>query len=171
MHDEPNDVSTPACLPCDICRRVDRRAGVAAGLAAGLVVVLVQGASAWGFAEDASARAWLRSAAAIALGPAIAAPHVVMTMQVTAAGLAVHAGLSALYGWVIGWLVHDAGQRAAPLLGLGFALLAIYPINFWLIAPAAFPWFETLAGPWAALVHSLFGAVTGFAYHRFRARQ
>jgi hypothetical protein len=45
-----------------------------------------------------------------------------------------------------------------------FGIVAVYGVNFYLIAPAAFPWFVE-ARNWISFVtHAMFGAVAAAAY-------
>jgi hypothetical protein len=51
----------------------------------------------------------------------------------------------------------------ALVIGAVFGLAA-YIVNFYGIAPAAFPWFEMARNTISAFSHAMFGAVLGLAY-------
>ena len=60
-----------------------------------------------------------------------------------------------------------AESVSALLIGAVFGL-ALYFINFYLIAPAAFPWF-TMAQNWVSILsHLIYGVVLGAAYAALR---
>ncbi len=75
--------------------------------------------------------------------PVISQPNVI-------AGLVLHLGLSLLFGMVfaLGVTLLRLPQRPLMLLGAGLAYgLALYVVNFQIIARAAFPWFVNPNGP------------------------
>ena len=88
---------------------------------------------------------------------------------VALAGLAIHFLLSALYGGVFGALTHvvrPLGTNRALLVGAAtlFGLL-LWVVNFYLISPAAFPWFG-MANPVVQFVaHTFFfGSALGLLF-------
>lgn len=104
----------------------------------------------------------LRMIGAIVLGPGALDP----TYSLWAAGLAgliVHVVLAVIYGGIFALIF--GGLRSANLdIGVGAAYgLALWLINFYMIAPQAFPWF-TEANPVVQVVaHTFFfGAVLGW---------
>lgn len=153
--------------PHGVPKQLDWKAGLLAGLIAGLVflvaemlmVWLIQGESPWGPP---------RMIAAMVLGRDVLPPPATFDLGIVLAALAVHFILAIIYGFIVGWLLHwshDLGS--ALLIGAVFGV-AIYLINFYLIAPAAFPWFAT-ARNWISVVsHTLFGVAAAGAYMRLR---
>lgn len=68
-----------------------------------------------------------------------------------------------MYGLIGAWLVHRFDWVGGVMIGAAFGL-AIYLVNFYLIAPVAFPWF-TMAQNWvSAFSHIVFGALIGLCY-------
>lgn len=79
----------------------------------------------------------------------------------------VHFPLSFIYGVIGGWIVHRMAMTATLLVGAAFGL-AIYLVNFLVVAPIAFPWFE-MARNWVTIfAHIVFGVVLTGVYIRFR---
>ena len=76
-----------------------------------------------------------------------------------AAGLAVHVGLSALFGVVFAALVSRVRTHGTLALAGALYGAALYVFNFKLIAPAAFPVFEMANQPFELVVHVVFGAL------------
>ena len=75
--------------------------------------------------------------------------------------------ISVALGLIGAWLVHRFDWAGALMVGAGLGL-AIYIVNFYAIAPAAFPWFETGRNWIGAFSHVMFGAVLGVAYISLR---
>ncbi len=144
-------------------------AAVGAGLIAGLVfmagqmllVWLVQGASPWGPP---------RIIAAMALGQRVLPPPDTFALLPVVVAMILHFIASAVYGVLIGWLVHRFDRGAALAIGL-MAGLAIYGINFYLVAPFVFPWFVDARNAVSAVMHAVFGIVAAGAYVALRGRQ
>lgn len=143
-------------------RNLDWRAALWSGLIAGalfmmmemMLVWLVQGESPW---------APPRMMAAIALGPGILPPPADFSATAMMAAMAVHFPLSVLYAAVIGWLVHRLGFGAALAAG-AVAGVVIYLVNFYAIAPLAFPWFGMARNWISVLSHALFGMAAAGSY-------
>jgi hypothetical protein len=99
----------------------------------------------------------LQRIAAILLGPDAAPPPSEMHPTIAGIALIIHGGLSLVFGCIVA-----AAVRAAPAWrhALGALIgIAIYGVNYWLLAPLAFPWFQDAAG-WTTIVdHVLFGVV------------
>ena len=75
----------------------------------------------------------------------------------------IHFPMSIMLGLVGAWLVHKLDWGGALMVGAIFGIV-LYVVNFYFIAPAAFPWF-TMARNWvSAFAHAMFGAVIGMAY-------
>jgi hypothetical protein len=80
------------------------------------------------------------------------------------AALAVHFPLSIVYGLIVGWMVHRMDMAMALLASAAFGLIAIYFVNFYAIAPAAFRRFVEARNWISAFAHALFGAVAAASY-------
>lgn len=150
---------------------IDWRAIVFAGAIAGvvfLVVELLLVALTGGNALDP-----LRMMAAMVLGRDVL-PPAAFGAGVFAAAMAVHFTLSiafaALWAWILRSLpMATISTLQAAMIGAVFGL-ALYVINFYPIAGAAFPWFAE-ARNWISIVsHLFFGAVLGWAYLRLDVR-
>lgn len=146
--------------------RTDWRAAVWAGIIAGLVflvaemllVMIFMGESPW---------APPRMIAAIILGKGVLPPPATFDTGIVMAAMVVHFMLAIVYGLIAGWIVHRLNGVSALLIGAVFGL-ALYVINFHLIAPAAFPWF-TMAQNWVSVLsHLIYGVVLGAAYAALR---
>lgn len=59
----------------------------------------------------------------------------------------------------------------ALLAGAVFEFIAVYLVNFYLIAPALFPWFVEARNWISIAAHVLFGMVAAGAYVALRHRQ
>jgi hypothetical protein len=147
-------------------RTTDWSSGVWAGLIAGIVfmiaemlmVMLVQGESPWGPP---------RMMAAMLLGKGVLPPPATFDLTIVMVAMVVHIPLSIVYGVIIGWAVHRLHVTAALAIGAGIGL-AIYFINFYPIASAAFPWFAMARNWMSAFVHILFGVVAAGSYVALR---
>lgn len=84
--------------------------------------------------------------------------------------MVVHFALSIVYGLAGAWLVHRFDWTGALMIGAAFGL-AIYVVNFYFIAPAAFPWFTMARNGVSVFAHVMFGAVLGLAYVWLRNRR
>jgi hypothetical protein len=136
-------------------------AGVVAGVIAGTTYLLAQITFAatlhGGSAEP------LQRIAAILMGPDLAPPPAEWSSTVTGMGLLIHFALAAVYGRLVGAVAGQRGLVSASAAGAAVGT-ALYALNFLLIAPDAFPWFEQ-SPPLTTLVnHLLFGVVAGSVY-------
>jgi uncharacterized membrane protein YagU involved in acid resistance len=153
--------------------RTDWRAAIWAGVIAGIVFMMAEMLMVMFFMGQ-SPWAPPRMIAAIVLGKEVLPPPADFSMGIMMTAMMIHFMLSIVYGLIVGWIVHRLNSTSVLLIG-GLFGLAIYFINFYLIAPAVFPWF-TEAQNWVSLVaHVLFGLATGAAYaalrkHRPRVR-
>lgn len=140
-------------------------AGAFAGIIAGVAFVMlemalvrmVHGESPWGPP---------RMMAAMVLGKGVLPEpgiHAPFSMSIIAVAMMVHMMLSIALGLIGAWLIHRFDWGQALAIGAVFGL-AIYVVNFYLIAPAAFPWFGTARNATSAFSHAMFGAVLGLAY-------
>lgn len=111
----------------------------------------------------------LRMIGAIALGSAALEPDYSLWL-VAPAGLAVHVVLAAIYGVV--FAMAFGGLRSAAMdIGIGAAYgFALWLLNFYVIAPIAFPWFAEANPMVQFIAHTFFfGAVLG--WYVWQARQ
>ena len=90
-----------------------------------------------------------------------------LTPNVVAAAVAIHLVLSVIYGIILA-LVAAVGLAVSGsrwllvLMGMVWGLL-LWLVNFYVIAPVAFPWFETLDDVAQLVVHVVFyGGVLGW---------
>lgn len=149
--------------PHGVHKQLDWKAGVWSGLIAGavfmmlemLMVAFIQGESPWGPP---------RMIAAMILGEGVLPPPATFDIGIMMAAMMVHFILAIVYGLIVGWLLHWTKRLGiALLIGAVFGF-GIYLVNFYLIAPAAFPWFA-MARNWISVFnHTLFGIVTAGAY-------
>ena len=149
--------------------RTDWSAAAWAGVIAGVVfmvlemamVRLVMGESPW---------APPHMIAAMALGKDVLPPpdtYAPFSMKIMTTAMLIHMALSVAYGLAVGWLVHRFDWAGGLLIGVLFGI-AIYIVNFYLIAPVLFPWFQ-MAQNWVSLVaHAVFGAAAGMSYMALR---
>ena len=137
----------------DLHSVTDWKAGAWAGLIAGLVFVMLEMGMVWIFQSESP---WgpPHMIAAMALGkevlpsPGTPAPF---DLKIMMTAMMIHLPMSIAYG----------------LIGAGLGL-AIYIVNFYGIAPAAFPWFVMGRNWIGAFSHIMFGAVVGVAYIALR---
>ena len=144
---------------------IDWKAGAWAGVIAGLVVVMlemgmvwiIQGQSPWGLPH---------MIAAMLLGKGVLPPPgtwAPFDLKILMTAMMIHLPLSLVYGLIGAWLLHRFEGAVGVMIGAGFGL-AIYVVNFYLVAPALFPWFE-MGRNWIGLFsHVVFGVVLGAAY-------
>ena len=133
-------------------------AGAVAGVASQLALVLAtnsQGQPPW---------TALRMTAAIVLGPAVLPPAQSFPVAICIVGLGVHLALSATYGIAAAALIGRAGWIEGILTGFAFGL-ALWIANYFVVAPALFPWFAALrAAPLTPALHAFFGCSAAAAY-------
>jgi len=135
-------------------------AGVIGGavfLVAEMLLVTLTGQSPW---------APPRMIAAMILGESVLPPPATLDGSIMMAAMLVHFPLSMVYGVVIGWIVQrTARYNYTRALAEGAVIgLAIYLVNFHLIASFVFEWFA-MARNWVSVVaHLIFGLATAWAY-------
>ena len=146
---------------------VEPIAGVLAGLVAGAAYLLAQMAFA---ATVQGGVGWepLQRTSAMLLGDGVLPPPAEVNLTIAGFGLLIHLALAINFGRAVDLLVRDRGLTAACLRG-ALVGLALYALNFWVIAPMLFPWFENNRGLTTIVDHLLFGAVAGAAYVQIRA--
>ena len=144
----------------------DWRAAAWAGVIAGAVFLMVEmmmvavfeGQSPWGPP---------RMMAAMVMGQDVLPPPADFDFGIAMVAMMIHFPLALAYGLIIGWIVHRLGPTLASVAGLliGFA---IYLVNFYPIAAAAFPWFAMARGWVSAVAHMIFGLAAAGAYAALR---
>lgn len=146
-------------------RATDWRAGAWAGVIAGLVFVMLEMGMVWMFLGQSP---WgpPHMIAAMALGRDVLPPPgtwAPFDMSILLVAMLIHLPLAVLYGLFGGWLVHRFDGAGAAAVGAAYGL-AIYLVNFYLLAPALFPWFE-MARNWVSVFsHVMFGVLVGLCY-------
>lgn len=141
----------------------DDFAGLLSGVIAGLVYLLVQMGIAVVFRDGAGWEPLLRMAAVL-MGEDAAPPGPLSTTVLVLA-LLIHLTVSAVYGSLVALLVRNSSVPAAVVRGMLFGA-AVFVLHFWVIAPAAFPWFEASRTWPTAINHLLFGAVAALWFKR-----
>lgn len=133
-----------------------------AGVAAGIVFMMLEMLMVWGFMGESP---WgpPRMMAAMVMGKGVLPPPATFDMGIMVVAMIIHLVLSVLLALVLGWIVHRMDMGAALLTGAAFGL-AVYVVDFYLVAPMLFPWF-TMARNWISIVtHAIFGLVVAAVY-------
>jgi hypothetical protein len=148
-------------------RSTDWKAGVLAGIIGGIAsdVVLTAGMMLQG--ESPWAPAHL--IAAMIFGFDALPPPSDFDPGLVAVASLIHFTLAIGYGVIGAWLFDRLSYRAAGAAGAVFGL-ALYVVNYDLIAPLLFPWLTELRGATGVISHLVFGAVMGLAIVRLRRR-
>lgn len=142
------------------------RQGALAGVVAGVVFAAFEMAAAGAISGWSAIAQPLRMSGAIVLGPMALEPTYPFVTAVMT-GVVVHLVLSAVYGSV--FAVAAAGLRPRrTLITLATAYgLALGLLNFYVIAPAAFPWFRETSPIVQFVAHTFFfGTLMGYAIWR-----
>lgn len=150
-----------------IQRRLDWKAAVWAGVIAGAVFMMVEMLMVW-LLQGQSPWAPPRMMAAMLIGKEILPPPADFSLVAMAVAMMIHFPLSVIYGLILGWAVHRLDMTAAVLAGAAFGLVAVYLVNFYLVAPMLFPWFVEARNWVSAVAHVIFGAVLGGFYIALR---
>ncbi len=140
--------------------------GAVMGIAAGGVFLIFEMIAAGLMGQ--SALDPLRMIAAVVLGEgALPVQPTVGLAIVVPVALAVHYALSAFYGAVFGAAVAEIGalrHDRVVLVGAAAAFgLLLWLVNFYVIAPVAFPWFSMADPSVQFIAHTLFGAALGLS--------
>lgn len=146
------------------------RQGAIAGIGAGIVFAAFEMVVSAVMMGPSAFWMPLRMIGAIALGPqAMDAGYSLVAAG--AAGLAVHVALAAIYGAVFAAIA--GGLRSGPtMIGAASAYgFALWLLNFYVIAPAAFPWFGDANPMVQFIAHTVFfGSVLGVYLWRSHER-
>lgn len=150
-------------------RRINWNAAVWAGIIAGLVFMMMEMLLVW-LAMGQSPWGPPRMIAAMVMGKEVLPPPATFAVGVMLVAMMIHFMLSIIYGVIVGWIVDRMSRGAAVVTGAVFGLVAVYFLNFHLIAPVLFPWF-TQAQNWVSVLsHVVFGMVLAGAYLALRDR-
>jgi type IV secretory pathway VirB2 component (pilin) len=146
-------------------RSKEAAAGVSS-LLAGTAYLLAQ-LLASGAVRDEGFLAPLQRIAAMLLGPDAALRPGEVSVAVVVMGTLIHFPLALIFGRLIAGLVDRfSGWKA---IGCGLLMgIALYGLNFWIIAPSAFPWFRVSGGTITLVDHALFGALVSALYVQLR---
>lgn len=126
-----------------------------------LMVWIFMGQSPWGPP---------RMIAAMLMGKEVLPPPADFAMMPMMVAMMIHFMLSVVYGLILGWIVRGMGMGAALLTGAVFGLVAVYLVNFYLVAPMMFPWFMEARNWVSIFAHMLFGVAVAGAYVALRSR-
>jgi hypothetical protein len=146
---------------------VDWKMAIWAGVIAGVVFLILEMLLVW-VVQGMSPWAPPRMMAAMVLGPGILPPPADFSLMAVMTAMMIHFPLSIVYGLVLGWAIHRLEMGMALLVGAAFGLIAVYAVNFYLIAPMAFPWFVEARNWISVLAHVIFGVVLAGAYVAMR---
>lgn len=144
-------------------------AGVIGGAVAGAAYLLAQVMSSAALRPGGAAEP-LQRIAAILMGPETAPPPSEFTFTVFGMAIIIHFGLSMAFGRMVSVVAWR--QRTGTGIVLGALVgLALYALNFGLVAPAAFPWFSDSLRGWTLANHALFGGVAAAVCLALRSRR
>lgn len=124
-------------------------AGIGAGVTFALFVMAMDAVLGNGFLD------WLRQSAAIALGRSVEPAS--STLSVVVVGLIVHVSLAALYGAIFAVAARYITflQRELMFATMVFGL-GIWVLNFYVVSPLLFPWFDDSPDIVQFIAHTLF---------------
>jgi hypothetical protein len=142
--------------------RTDWKAAIWAGVIAAIIFMAVQMLMAITVMGQSP---WVppRMIAAMAMGREVLPPPATFDIGIMMSAMMIHFPLSIVYGLLLGWIVHRLSGINAFSAG-GIFGLAIYFINFYLIAPIMFPWFAEMQNGVSVTSHVIYGATLGGAY-------
>lgn len=153
----------------DLHSVTDWKAGAWAGVIAGLVFLMLEMGLVW-MAQGQSPFGPPHMMAAMVLGKEVLPPPgswAPFDLKILITAMMIHFPVSIAYGLLGAWLVHRFDWAGGLMIGATFGL-AIYIVNFYVIAPVAFPWFEMGRNWIGAFSHVMFGAVLAGAYIALR---
>lgn len=153
--------------PLAAAAQPDPISGVLAGLVAGAAYLAAQMALVAGVHDGVG---WepLQRISAMLLGEDVLPPPGEVDLTIGGIGLLIHFGLAMAFGRLVDVSVRDRGAVQAAWRGAAVGLV-LYAVNYWLVAPWAFPWFGDNRGLTTLVDHLLFGMVAGVAYVHLRA--
>lgn len=151
----------PSPRPVDPTVRPRGVAAIASGLVAGiayLVMLSVLGSMVEGDGV------WMpfHEIAAMLLGPSVIENADAFNANVVFSALAVHAGLSMIYGLVMAYLVVEFSPRSAPWVGAACGAL-LYLVNYYGFT-GLYPWMIGMRGAVTFFAHVMFGVLVASCY-------
>ncbi len=147
----------------------DWSAGAWAGLIAGLAFLMLEMILVW-MAQGQSPWGPPHMMAAMVLGAGVLPPMgtwAPFELKIVMTAMLIHLPASIAYGLIGAWLVRRFDWVVALMVGSIYGLV-IYAINFYLVAPMMFPWFEMGRNWIGAFGHLMFGAIFALAYIALR---
>lgn len=147
----------------------DWKTGAWAGVIAGLAFLMLEMVLIW-MAQGQSPWGPPHMMAAMVLGKDVLPPPGIWApfdLKIMITAMMIHLPVSIVYGLIGAWLVHRFDWAGGLMIGAALGL-AIYIVNFYMIAPVAFPWFEMGRNWIGAFSHVMFGAILGGAYIALR---
>lgn len=133
-------------------------AGVLAGLVAGVAYLVAQMTLA-GLPHGIGPEP-LQRIAAILMGPDVAPPPADWDVTVVGMAVLIHFSLAVVFGRFVSQLVWKRPLGTAIAIGCAVGL-AIFLVDFELLAPSAFPWFAAAPRSVTVIDHLLFGGIAG----------
>lgn len=149
----------------DLHAATDWKAGALAGLIAGIVFLMLEMALVW-MVQGMSPWGPPYMMAAMVLGADVLpdmGTWAVFDLKIVMIAMMIHFPMAVIYGLFGAWLVHRFDLAVAVMVGAGLGL-AVYLINFYMVAPMAFPWFEMGRNWIGAFAHIMFGVVIAISY-------
>lgn len=136
--------------------------GVWAGVIAGAAFMMLEMFLVWAVKGESP---WgpPRMMAAMVLGEGVLPPPATFDIGIMMTAMMIHFALSVVLGLLGAWIVHRFDMGVALLIGAVYGL-AIYIVNFLMIAPVAFPWFGKAPVGITIFTHIMFGAILTWAY-------
>jgi len=147
----------------------DWKAGAWAGVIAGLAFLMLEMVLVW-MARGQSPWGPPHMMAAMVLGKEVLPPPgtwAPFDLKIMMTAMMIHFPVSIVYGLIGAWLVHRFDWTGALMIGAALGL-AIYIVNFYMVAPVAFPWFVMGRNWIGAFSHIMFGAILGGVYIALR---
>lgn len=153
----------------DLHAATDWKAASLAGLIAGVVFLMLEMALVW-MVQGMSPWGPPYMMAAMVLGadvlPAMGT-WAVFDLKIVMIAMMIHFPMAIIYGLLGAWLIHRFDLAVAVMIGAGLGL-AVYLVNFYIVAPMAFPWFEMGRNWIGVFAHIMFGAVIAVSYIALR---
>ncbi|MEJ8837229.1 hypothetical protein [Ramlibacter sp. AN1133] len=151
---QASDLNLAALAPRAVSEPV---AGVLGGIVAGTAYLVAQ-VTLTAAAHPGGAAEPLQRIAAMLMGPDAAPPPSELSFTVFGMALIIHFTLAMVFGRLVAVLVGHRRPGTGVLVGAATGL-ALYALDFGLVAPLAFPWFADSIRAVTLADHVLFGAV------------
>ena len=141
-----------------------------AGLVGGVVFLMMEMLLIW-IAMGQSPWGPPRMMAAMVMGKSVLPPPATFSAPIMMVAMAIHIMMSVVYGVLLCAIVHRMSKGAALATGALFGLVAVYLVNFHVVAPMMFPWFTEAQNWVSVLSHVVFGVVIAAVYTSARDRR